>query len=213
MQYTEDLPLKPVNVYGRTKLMVEDILRDLKHAEPTWRIALLRYFNPVGAHESGLIGEDPSGIPNNLMPFIAQVAVGKRVKLQIFGNDYPTSDGTGKRDYIHVDDLAAGHLAALEVLKKSPETLTVNLGTGRPYSVLEMINAFEAASGKPVSYEIAPRRAGDLPEYYAEPTLAKRLLGWQAKNDIDRMCADSWRWQSMNPCGLAVDGDVPAKRH
>lgn len=203
VQYTEDLPLKPVNVYGRTKLMVEDILRDHKHADPCWRIALLRYFNPVGAHQSGLIGEDPSGIPNNLMPFIAQVAVGKREKLQIFGNDYPTSDGTGKRDYIHVDDLAAGHLAALKALNQSPATITVNLGTGRPYSVLEVINAFSAVSGKPVPYEIAPRRAGDLPEYYAEPSLAKQLLGWVAQHDIERMCADTWRWQSMNPLGFS----------
>ena len=205
VQYTEDLPLKPVNVYGRTKLMVEDILRDLKHADPTWRIALLRYFNPVGAHESGLIGEDPSGIPNNLMPFVAQVAVGKRPKLQVFGNDYPTPDGTGKRDYIHVDDLAVGHLAALKVLNQSSETLTVNLGTGRPYSVLEMVKAFSAASGKPVPYEIAPRRAGDLPEYYADPRLAKQLLGWAAQHDIDRMCVDTWRWQSMNPLGFVVN--------
>ena len=211
VQYTEDLPLKPVNVYGRTKLMVEDMLRDLKQADPAWRIALLRYFNPVGAHVSGMIGEDPSGIPNNLMPFVAQVAVGKRAKLAVFGNDYPTPDGTGKRDYIHVDDLAAGHLAALNVLNQSPETLTVNLGTGRPYSVLEMINAFAAASGKPVAYEIAPRRAGDLPEYYAEPSLAKALLGWEAKWDIDRMCADTWRWQSMNPLGFVAD-DQSAKR-
>ena len=205
VQYTEDLPLKPVNVYGRTKLMVEDILRDLKNADPAWRIALLRYFNPVGAHESGLIGEDPTGIPNNLMPFIAQVAVGKRDKLQIFGNDYPTPDGTGKRDYIHVDDLAAGHLAALKALKQSPETITVNLGTGRPYSVLEMVNAFAAASGKPVPYEIAPRRAGDLPEYYAEPSLAKERLGWVAQHDIGRMCKDTWRWQAMNPLGFMAD--------
>lgn len=205
VQYTENLPLKPVNVYGRTKLMVEDILRDLKNADAVWRIALLRYFNPVGAHESGLIGEDPSGIPNNLMPFVAQVAVGKRPKLQVFGNDYPTPDGTGKRDYIHVDDLAAGHLAALKVLNESPETVTVNLGTGRPYSVLEMVHAFANASGKPVPYEIAPRRAGDLPEYYAEPSLAKQLLGWQARHDIDRMCADTWRWQSMNPLGFVPD--------
>ena len=202
VQYTEDLPLKPVNVYGRTKLMVEDILRDLKKSDPAWRIALLRYFNPVGAHESGLIGEDPSGIPNNLMPFVAQVAVGKRPKLQIFGNDYPTPDGTGKRDYIHVDDLAAGHLAALKALNQSPETVTVNLGTGRPYSVLEMVNAFAVASGKPVPYEIAPRRAGDLPEYYADPSLAKQRLGWEAQYDIERMCADTWRWQSMNQFGF-----------
>lgn len=202
VQYTEDLPLKPVNVYGRTKLVVEDILRDLKHADPEWRIALLRYFNPVGAHKSGLMGEDPSGIPNNLMPFVAQVAVGKRAKLAVFGNDYLTPDGTGKRDYIHVDDLAAGHLAALKVLNQSADTLTINLGTGRPYSVLEIVNAFAKASGKTVPYEIAPRRAGDLPEYYADPSLAKRLLGWEARYDIDRMCADTWRWQSMNPMGF-----------
>ena len=205
VQYTEDLPLKPVNVYGRTKLMVEDILRDIKCADPIWRIALLRYFNPVGAHESGLIGEDPSGIPNNLMPFIAQVAVGKREKLEIFGNDYPTLDGTGKRDYIHVDDLAVGHLAALKILNQSAETLTVNLGTGRPCSVLEMVNAFAAASGKLVPYKIAPRRAGDLPEYYAEPSLAQQLLGWEAKLDIYRMCQDTWRWQSMNPLGFVTE--------
>lgn len=201
VQYTEDTPLKPINVYGRTKLMVEDILRDLKKSDPAWRIALLRYFNPVGAHDSGMIGEDPSGIPNNLMPFVAQVAVGKRAKLAVFGDDYATPDGTGKRDYIHVDDLAAGHLAALNVLNESSETVTVNLGTGRPYSVLEMVNAFSAASGKPVPYEIAPRRAGDLPEYYAEPSLAKRLLGWEARLGIDRMCKDTWRWQSNNPLG------------
>lgn len=205
VQYTEDLPLKPVNAYGRTKLMVEDILRDLKRADPAWRIALLRYFNPVGAHASGLIGEDPSGIPNNLMPFVAQVAVGKRAKLQVFGNDYPTPDGTGKRDYIHVDDLAAGHLAALKVLNDSPETLTVNLGTGRPYSVLEMVNAFSRASGKRVPYEVAPRRSGDLPEYYADSSLAKQLLSWQAQHDIDRMCTDAWRWQGMNPLGFVAD--------
>lgn len=201
VQYTENLPLKPVNVYGRTKLMVEDILRDLKRSDAAWRIALLRYFNPVGAHESGLIGEDPTGIPNNLMPFIAHVAVGKRPKLSIFGNDYPTPDGTGKRDYIHVDDLAAGHLAALKVLSQSPETLTVNLGTGHPYSVLEMINAFSEVSGHPVPYEIAPQRQGDLAEYYAEPSLAKTQLGWEAKHDLHRMCADAWRWQSGNPDG------------
>lgn len=202
VKYTENLPLKPVNVYGRTKLMVEDILRDLKNADSDWRIAMLRYFNPVGAHESGLIGEDPSGSPNNLMPFVAQVAVGKRPKLQIFGNDYLTPDGTGMRDYIHVDDLAEGHLAALKVLNQSPDTITVNLGTGRPYSVLAMVNAFTAVSGKPVPFEIAPRRAGDLPEYYADPSLAKQLLGWQAKHDIDRMCVDTWRWQSINPRGF-----------
>lgn len=201
VQYTERTPVAPVNVYGRTKLMVEDILRDLKASDASWRIALLRYFNPVGAHVSGMIGEDPSGIPNNLMPFISQVAVGKRQKLQVFGGDYPTPDGTGKRDFIHVEDLAAGHLAALNYLSKSPELLTVNLGTGRPYSVLEMIRAFEKASGQPIPYQIVDRRPGDLPEYYADPTLAEKLLGWKAEFDIDRMCEDVWRWQSMNPAG------------
>jgi UDP-glucose 4-epimerase len=203
VKYTEDLPLKPINVYGRTKLMVEDVLRDLKRADPDWRIALLRYFNPVGAHESGLIGEDPCGIPNNLMPFIAQVAVGKLAKLQLFGNDYQTPDGTGRRDYIHVDDLASGHLEALKVLKRSPETLTLNLGTGVSYSVLEMVNAFSEASGRPVPYEFVPRRAGDLHEYFADASLASRLLGWEAKRGIERMCQDTWRWQSKNPLGFS----------
>lgn len=201
VKYTEDLPLKPVNVYGRTKLMVEDVLRDLKRADAAWRIALLRYFNPVGAHESGLIGEDPCGIPNNLMPFIAQVAVGKLAKLQVFGNDYQTPDGTGRRDYIHVDDLASGHLEALKVLNRSPVTLTLNLGTGVPYSVLEMVNAFSEASGRPVPYEFVARRAGDLPEYYADASLARRLLGWEAKLGIERMCQDTCRWQSPNASG------------
>jgi UDP-glucose 4-epimerase len=201
VQYREDTPLAPVNVYGRTKLMVEDILRDLKKAQPEWRIALLRYFNPVGAHESGLIGEDPSGIPNNLMPFVAQVAVGKREKVSVFGNDYPTPDGTGLRDYIHVEDLAAGHLAALDALRQEAGIITVNLGTGRPYSVLEMIAAFERASGKKIPYRIVARRPGDLAEYYADPSLAKEILGWQARCDIDRMCQDTWRWQVMNPEG------------
>lgn len=201
VQYTEGLPLKPVNVYGRTKLMVEDILRDLKKADSSWRVALLRYFNPVGAHSSGLIGEDPNGMPNNLMPFIAQVAVGKRSQLQIFGSDYPTPDGTGRRDYIHVEDLAKGHIAALNTLEQSMDTVTVNLGTGRPYSVLEMVHAFEQASGKSVPFQMAPRRAGDLAEYYADPALAKRLLDWHAEHGINRMCEDTWRWQSKNPEG------------
>lgn len=205
VQYTEQTPVAPVNVYGRTKLMVEDVLRDLKAADASWRIALLRYFNPVGAHVSGLMGEDPSGVPNNLMPYIAQVAVGKRPKLQVFGGDYPTKDGTGKRDYIHVDDLAAGHLAALNYLSRSPELLTVNLGTGRPYSVLEMIQAFEKASGQAIPYEIVDRRPGDLPEYYADPSLAEQVLGWKAELGIDRMCQDTWRWQSMNPAGYVGD--------
>lgn len=204
VKYTEQTPVAPVNVYGRTKLMVEDVLRDLKASDASWRIALLRYFNPVGAHASGLIGEDPSGVPNNLMPYIAQVAVGKRPKLEVFGGDYPTEDGTGKRDYIHVDDLAAGHLAALNYLSRNTDLLTVNLGTGKPFSVLEMIRAFEKASGAPVPYEIVERRAGDLPEYYADPSLAEKLLDWKAELGIDRMCEDTWRWQSMNPGGYGV---------
>lgn len=198
-QYREDTPLAPVNVYGRTKLMVEDILRDIKKAQPSWRIALLRYFNPVGAHASGMIGEAPSGVPNNLMPFIAQVAVGKREKLSVFGGDYPTPDGTGRRDYIHVEDLAAGHLAALMCLSNRTDSfITVNLGTGRPYSVLEMVRAFERASGKTVPFEIVGRRTGDLAEYYADPSLAKNILGWEAQLGIDRMCKDTWRWQKNN---------------
>ena len=196
VQYTEDLPLKPVNVYGRTKLMVEDVLRDLKRADPAWRIALLRYFNPVGAHVSGLIGEDPNGVPNNLMPFIAQVAVGIREQLQIFGDDYPTPDGTGRRDYIHVDDLAQGHIAALAALERSSDTLTINLGTGRSCSVLEMVRAFEQASGRTVRFNVGARRPGDLAEYFADPSLAKDLLGWEARHDIERMCEDTWRWQT-----------------
>ena len=207
----EDFPLGATNPYGQSKLMVEDILADLHKADPSWRIARLRYFNPVGAHESGLIGEDPSGIPNNLMPFVAQVAVGKRQKLAVFGCDYPTPDGTGVRDYIHVDDLAAGHLAALKALQQ-PGLVTVNLGTGRGYSVLEMIKAFEAASNKPVSFEIVDRRPGDIAACYADPSLAKALLGWEAQHDIARMCADAWRWQSMNPLGF-VPSETAAKRH
>jgi len=205
-QYHEDTPLAPVNVYGRTKLMVEDILRDLKKAQPSWRIALLRYFNPVGANVSGMIGEDPSGVPNNLMPFIAQVVAGKREKLSVFGGDYPTPDGTGRRDYIHVEDLASGHLAALNKLVDSNDSMiTVNLGAGRPYSVLEMVRAFERASGKPVPYEIVDRRTGDLAEYYADPELAKKILGWEARLGIERMCEDTWRWQSNNPNGYRLE--------
>ena len=202
-QYDETAPLAPMSVYGRTKRMVEDMLRDLRAADPNWRVALLRYFNPVGAHPSGLIGEDPSGIPNNLMPFIAQVAVGKRAKLSVFGNDYPTPDGTGLRDYIHVQDLAAGHLAALKALTEGGHTmpLTVNLGTGQPYSVLQMIEAVAKAAGKPVPHEIVDRRPGDVAVCYADPTLAKQVLGWQAKLGIDAMCSDTWRWQQMNPDG------------
>ena len=200
---TEDFPLKPTNPYGQSKLMVEDILRDLYKSDPSCKIALLRYFNPVGAHESGLIGEDPSGIPNNLMPFVAQVAVGKRPKLQVFGNDYPTPDGTGIRDYIHVDDLAAGHLAALNALQQ-PGLVTVNLGTGRGYSVLEMIKAFETASNNKVAYDIVARRPGDIAACYADPALAKELLGWEAKLGLERMCKDAWRWQSLNLHGYGL---------
>lgn len=201
--YSESTPLKPINVYGETKLMVEDILRSLKKSNPELQIALLRYFNPVGAHESGQMGEDPCGVPNNLMPFISQVAIGTRPKLMVYSNDYPTPDGTGLRDYIHVEDLAAGHLAALNHLSPDNSLITVNLGTGRPYSVLEVIQSFEKASGKRIPYEIVGRRLGDLAEYYADPSFAKKVLGWEAKLDIDRMCADSWRWQQSNPKGYA----------
>ena len=199
---TEDFPLGATNPYGQSKLMVEHILRDLHQSDPSFKIALLRYFNPVGAHESGLIGEDPSGIPNNLMPFIAQVAVGKREKLAVFGNDYPTPDGTGVRDYIHVDDLAQGHLAAINALTQNPGLITVNLGTGQGYSVLDMIQAFEKASGKTIAYDIVARRPGDIAACYADPTRAKTLLGWQAQHGIDRMCADAWRWQSTSTANI-----------
>ena len=202
LPYTEAHPLSPMNVYGHTKLMVEQVLRDLANSNPAWRIALLRYFNPVGAHQSGLIGEDPSGVPNNLMPFVAQVAVGKRTKLSVFGDDYETVDGTGVRDYIHVDDLASGHLAALNYLQQHTGVLTVNLGTGKGTSVFELLYAFERASGKKIPYEIVPRRMGDLPEYYAQADYAQEVLGWKAKYDVDRMCADTWRWQSQNPNGF-----------
>lgn len=197
----EHFPLSATNPYGRSKLMIEDVLRDVVKADAGWRVALLRYFNPVGAHASGLIGEDPNGLPNNLMPYVAQVAVGKLACLSVFGNDYPTPDGTGVRDYIHVVDLAKGHLAALAALGKSGGLLTVNLGTGRGYSVLEMVKAFEAASGRPVNYRIAPRRAGDIAQCYADPALAAQMLGWRAKKDLAAMCADAWRWQSQNPQG------------
>ena len=191
----EDFPRSATNPYGRSKLIIEDILADLYNAEPGWRIARLRYFNPVGAHESGLIGEDPQGIPNNLMPYIAQVAAGQREFLKVFGNDYPTPDGTGIRDYIHVMDLAEGHVAALNYLNNEGGLLTVNLGTGRGYSVLEMAKAFEQASGRPVPCRFAPRRPGDIAQCWADPTLAGRLLGWKATRGLDAMCADGWRWQ------------------
>lgn len=198
---TEDLPLSTTNPYGTSKLMVEGILTDLYKSDNSWNIVCLRYFNPVGAHESGKIGEDPNDIPNNLMPFISQVAVGKRDKLAVFGNDYDTKDGTGVRDYIHVVDLARGHLAALNTLKKSSGLLKVNLGTGQGYSVLEMIKAFEQASGKPIPYEIVSRRPGDIAACYASPALAKDVLGWEAKLLLQDMVATSWKWQSQNPEG------------
>ena len=220
----EDFPRLATNPYGRSKLIIEDILADLYLAEPDWRIARLRYFNPVGAHESGLIGEDPQGIPNNLMPFVAQVAAGKREYLNVWGNDYPTPDGTGVRDYIHVVDLAEGHLAALEALSAkarahtsvlsthpsvlpltlspqssalipAPSLITVNLGTGQGHSVLEMVKAFEKASGRTIPYQIASRRAGDIAQCWADPSLAHELLAWKAKRGLDQMCADGWRWQ------------------
>jgi len=201
----EDFPLGATNPYGRTKQMIEEILRDLHAGDPAWRIALLRYFNPVGAHESGWIGEDPAGIPNNLMPYIAQVAVGRLPELSVFGNDYPTPDGTGVRDYIHVVDLALGHLKALDRLGQGPGCSTWNLGTGRGYSVLEMIAAFEAASGRKVPHRIAPRRPGDVAACYADPSRARAELGWAASLGGDRMCADTWRWQSRNPRGYRLD--------
>ena len=197
---TEDFPLSATNPYGRTKLMIEEILRDVA-AVQSWNVALLRYFNPVGAHASGQIGEDPNGIPNNLVPFIAQVAVGKLPELAVFGNDYATHDGTGVRDYIHVTDLALGHLKALEKLALNPGVVTYNLGTGRGYSVLEVVAAFERACGRKIPYRIVSRRPGDAASSYADPTKAKRELGWSATRGIAEMCADAWRWQSGNPDG------------
>ena len=198
---TEDAPLSATNPYGQTKLMGETVLRDLAAADAQWKIACLRYFNPVGAHESGLIGEDPRGEPNNLMPYVAQVAVGRRDAVTVFGKDYDTADGTGVRDYIHVSDLADGHVAALRRLFDQPGSLTVNLGTGRGYSVLELVAAYAAASGRELPYQIVARRPGDVAACYADPALAAQLLGWQAGHDLHRMCADSWRWQSRNPNG------------
>lgn len=199
---TEDFPLSATNPYGRTKLFIEYILKDLHTADNSWNITLLRYFNPVGAHKSGLIGEDPNGIPNNLMPYVSQVAVGKLEQLSVFGDDYPTVDGTGVRDYIHVVDLALGHLKALGKLEGATGGVnTYNLGTGKGSSVLEMIKAFEEASGKKVAYKISPRRPGDIASCYAKPDLAKDELGWVASRGIKEMCEDGWRWQSNNPSG------------
>ena len=198
---TEASALQVTNPYGRTKLMCEDILRDLQTADPRWQVAILRYFNPVGAHESGTIGENPSGIPNNLMPFISQVAVGKRAFLGIFGKDYPTPDGTGVRDYIHVVDLALGHLAALRYLQDKQASITVNLGTGQGVSVLQLAETFARVTGVPVPYQFSDRRPGDVAACYADTTLAHSALGWQATLGVERMCADAWRWQSRNPDG------------
>jgi UDP-glucose 4-epimerase len=201
MPVTEDFPRSATNPYGRSKLVIEDILTDLYIADQAWNVVLLRYFNPVGAHPSGRIGEDPNGIPNNLVPYIAQVAVGRLPELNVFGNDYPTVDGTGVRDYIHVVDLAVGHLKALEVLVGSPRVVAYNLGTGQGHSVLEVVAAFERACGKKIPYKIVERRPGDVPATYADPSKAQRELGWKAELGIDEMCADVWRWQSQNPNG------------
>ena len=199
---TESFPLSATNPYGQTKLISETILRDLGAADAAWQTGCLRYFNPVGAHESGRIGEDPRGTPNNLMPYVAQVAVGRRPFLQVFGDDYNTPDGTGVRDYIHVSDLAKGHVAALRQLLDAPSSFTVNLGTGRGCSVLEVLRAYAAASGRELPFQVMPRRPGDVAACYADPSLAHQLLGWRAQLDLQRMCADSWRWQSMNPQGF-----------
>lgn len=211
LPFREDHRLMPTNPYGRTKLHIESMLRDLQQSRPEWNIAILRYFNPVGAHPSGLIGEDPQGVPNNLMPFLSQVAVRRRDCLNIFGNDYPTRDGTGVRDYIHVVDLAIGHLRALAHLEKlssngaAGQCVELNLGTGKGYSVLELINAFEAASGQEIPYRYQVRRPGDIAEFFADPTLAAHVLGWSAQIGLEQMCQDSWRWQSMNPNGFVSD--------
>jgi UDP-glucose 4-epimerase len=201
---TEDMPLSATNPYGRSKLMIEEILRDLYVSDAACNIALLRYFNPVGAHASGRIGEDPNGIPNNLLPFVAQVAVGKLPELQVFGDDYPTSDGTGIRDYIHVTDLALGHLAALDKLAAGPGVVTYNLGTGRGYSVLEVVAEFERATGRKIPYKFVERRPGDIAACYADPTKARAELGWEATRGLAEMCADAWRWQSNNPQGYGA---------
>ncbi len=197
----ENTPLSPQSFYGKTKLRVEEIIKETASTNPEFRFAILRYFNPIGAHASGKIGEDPIGTPNNLFPYIAQVAVGKREKVNIWGNDYPTPDGTGRRDYIHVEDLAAGHISALNALESGVDSFTVNLGTGNSYSVLEAIAAFSEVSGKSIPYEFGPRRPGDVAENYADASLANELLGWTTKFDLARMCQDSWRWQSQNPDG------------
>jgi UDP-glucose 4-epimerase len=197
-KYHEQSALSPSNVYGQTKYMVEQILRDIQASDASWRVGILRYFNPVGAHPSGYIGEDPNGIPNNLMPYIAKVASGELTHLNVFGNDYPTPDGTGLRDYIHIQDLAAGHLESLRFMLEKNTSITVNLGTGQPHSVLELVHAFEQVTEQSVPYQITQRRAGDVAICYADPSLAKTLMGWQAKYNIQQMCADTWRWQTYS---------------
>jgi UDP-glucose 4-epimerase len=202
LPYTEDHPLNAINPYGRTKLVIEEMLRDQYASDNSWGIAILRYFNPVGAHESGLIGEDPKGVPNNLVPFVAQVAIGRRERLNVWGDDYDTPDGTGVRDYIHVMDLASGHMSALKLLD-SPRCFVVNLGTGAGSSVFDVVRAFEAASGKRIPYDVKPRRPGDIDAYYAATDCAARLMDWKATRSLETMCADHWRWQSRNPNGYA----------
>ena len=202
----EDFPTPGcTNPYGWTKLMMEQVFKDVQKADPEWNVILLRYFNPIGAHKSGLIGEDPAGIPNNLLPYVAQVAIGRRPELNVFGNDYPTPDGTGVRDYIHVVDLAIGHVKAIEKLAREPRLglKVYNLGTGHGYSVLQIVKAFEKASGRPVPYKICPRRSGDIAECWADPSLAAAELGWKAERGIDEMCEDAWRWQKKNPYGYS----------
>jgi UDP-glucose 4-epimerase len=206
----EDTPLAATNPYGHTKAMAEQILVDLGRADAQWQTACLRYFNPVGAHDSGQIGEDPRGTPNNLMPYVAQVAAGTRARLRVFGSDYATPDGTGVRDYIHVCDLADGHVAALRRLFDAPGSFTVNLGSGVGHSVLDVVRAYERASGRPVAYDIVARRPGDVAVSLADPSLALRLLGWRTRFDLDRMCADSWRWQQRNPRGFDDPNTQPA---
>jgi UDP-glucose 4-epimerase len=201
LPYREDHRLAPTNTYGTTKLVVENMLRDLYRGDESWRICILRYFNPVGAHRSGLIGEDPLGVPNNLMPFVAQVAVGRREFLNVWGNDYDTADGTGVRDYIHVVDLAVGHTKALDYLGQNKGCIAVNLGGGKGHSVMDLVKSFEASSGKTIPCVVGPRRAGDLPAFWSDASLARELFGWQVERSLDEMCEDTWRWQSMNPSG------------
>jgi len=210
---TEGHPLSATNPYGQTKLVIEHMLQDLYRSDASWRIGILRYFNPVGAHASGLIGEDPQGVPNNLLPFVAQVAVGRREFLNVWGNDYATPDGTGVRDYIHVVDLALGHLAALQRLQTQAQCFAVNLGTGTGYSVLDMVHAFEQTSGRPVPYRLSPRRPGDVAACYADPTLARELLGWRAQRDLATMCRDTWRWQEANPGGYSTPYSIQDRLH